>query len=141
MNQLISRPSSLAITAGAIVFGILYWFSSFGLSAFINWWFYPSPPHDMRETIISSWQWSVFSFAIYLIPGFVAGLLARRSGLMHGAIIGLLTVPIMAAFIYAAGFWQFVAFASFFYGLMLALFWCTFAGLLGEVIASKVWPQ
>jgi len=138
---LISRPRVPALLVGSVAFAALYWLSSDGLSTLINWWFYPAPPDDLPERIASSWLWHLFSWALYLVPGFLAGLFARRSGLMHGAIVGALTAPIMALLIYALGLWSSVEYSSLLYGLALALVWCSLAGLVGELAASKVWPR
>lgn len=138
---MISRPSIPAILVGAVVFGVLYWLSSAGLSTLINWCFYPAPLDDFPQRIASSWLWRLFGWALYLVPGFLAGLVARRSGLMHGAIVGALTAPIMALLIYALGFWSIVEYSSLLYGSLLGFIWCSLAGLVGEFTASLVWPR
>ena len=140
-SPLISKPSALALAVGSVAFAGLYWLSSAGLSAFLNWWFYPAPPDNLAQSVASSPVWRLLNWSLYLVPGFVAGLLARRSGLMHGAIVGVLTAPIMALLIYALGFWSAVELSSLVYGAVLGLVWCSLAGLIGELIGSRVWPQ
>lgn len=141
IRSLISKPSSFALLVGVSVFCLLYWFSSFGLSALINWWFYPAPPENVLVTITTSWYWRAFGFALYLIPGFLAGFFARRAGFMHGAIVGAFTLPTMALFFYVAGFWSAVSASSLLYGLVLGLVWCSLGGFVGELSASKVRRQ
>ncbi|MHB1117897.1 hypothetical protein [Sideroxydans sp.] len=111
------------------------------MSALINWWFYPAPSVNVLTAITTSWYWRAFGFALYLIPGFLAGFVARRAGFMHGAIVGALTVPIMALYFYAAGFWAAVAASSLLYGLVLGLVWCSLGGFVGELSASRMWRQ
>lgn len=137
-TPILSKPSALPLVAGAGTFALLYWLSSVGLSTAVNWWFYPSPPEDFPQRLVSSPLWPVLGWALYLVPGFIAGFVSRRSGLIHGALVGVLTVPIMAILLYAYGFWSAVPTSSLVYGALLGVVWCSLAGLVGELIASKV---
>jgi len=140
-SRFLSQPNIPALVYGAIAFTILYLLSSVGLSSFVNWWYAPIPHDDLPERIVSSWPWRIFGWSIYLIPGFIAGFVARRSGLMHGAIVGALTAPIMAVFVYVMGFWSNVETSSLIYGLVLGLVWCSIAGLIGQLVAFKLWRK
>lgn len=140
-TPILSKPSALPLVAGAGTFALLYWLSSVGLSTAISWGFYPAPPEDFLQSFASSPLWRVLGGAFYLVPGFIAGFASRRSGLMHGALVGVLTVPIMAIFLYAYGFWSAVPISSLVYGALLGVVWCSLAGLVGELIASKVWRR
>jgi len=138
VTPILSKPSALPLVVGALAFAMLYWLSSAGLMAVVNWWYYPAAPEDFPQRLESSVLWHVLGWALYLVPGFIAGVLARRSGLMHGALVGLLTAPIMAVLLYAFGFWAAVRTSSLAYGAILGVVWCSLAGFVGELIAGKV---
>ena len=140
-HSLISKPNFRALAIGAATFATLYWISSIGLSKVLNWWYYPTLPNNLPYTISSSWLWRLLGWALYIVPGFVAGFIARRSGLMHGAIVGVLTAPIMAVFVYMVGFWSAIEFSSLIYGAVLGIIWCSLSGLVGEFVVSRVFPQ
>ena len=137
MTPVITKPNFRALVVAVGVFAFLYALSSFGLSALVNW-FYPTPPDNLPQRMVASPLWIVLSFSLYIIPGFLAGFFAGRSGLMHGSIVGALTVPIMALILYVSGFGTTIQSEGLLYGLGLGLFWCSLSGLLGEFMASHV---
>lgn len=96
------------------------------------------PPDDLPQRIVQSSIWAMFSFSLYLIPGFISGLIAGRSGLMHGLIVGAFSAPIMAVILYVAGFGGAVQAGSILYGLGSGLFWCSLSGVFGELVALRV---
>jgi hypothetical protein len=44
-------------------------------------------------------------------------------------------------FVYVMGFWSNVETSSLIYGLVLGLVWCSIAGLIGQLVAFKLWRK
>lgn len=144
-TPLITRPSIVALGGGGLVYALLYWLSTSGAVTFSHWWFHSSNPGDLRAQIADS-PVSILLvglvFALYLVPGFVAGLLSRRSGLMHGLIIGALLPFIQVLFLFR----EFLAVPSLVIDallptLFLGLLFSSIAGIAGETTAIWIWHR
>jgi len=83
-----ARPSLIAIVVGTFSYATLWWLHSGGLKTVLDWWFYPQIPQAAQAWFRNSPFWPIFSYAQYVVPGFLAGLIAFRNGVMHGLIVG-----------------------------------------------------
>lgn len=131
-------PNLVAITIALTAFAALYWVMSFGLSTLINWGFFADIGKDPADVIAATIWWKLLGYALYLIPGFVVGFLASRAGLLHGLIVGVLTVPVMFSFLFIGGFSSVLDVRTVSYGLAIGVLWCSLAGILGEFAAAKL---
>lgn len=96
----LGRPSVTAVVIGVFTFALMWWLNIGELKDLLDWWFYPEIPREVRAWFIGTLFWPIYAYAQYLVPGFVAGVVAFRKGLMHGLIVGtaapfvILAIPI-----------------------------------------------
>jgi len=84
-HPIVSSPNLAALGLGVLSYFVL---------GVIVGWLLPHLPHGAGVLILS-----IFS----LSPGVVVGIAAKRSPLMHGALLGLLIVDFMAILMFIAG--------------------------------------
>jgi hypothetical protein len=127
-RPIVSSPSLSALGLGLL--------SYFVLTLLVGW-LLPHLPHGLGVVALS-----VFLFA----PGVVLGITARRSPLMHGALLGLLIVSFMAILILVAGMLgvrgtlsALRALDSMAVGSAVALIIaCSLGAVMGDFIGDKV---
>jgi hypothetical protein len=85
-NPLVSSPNIRALRLGVL--------SYFVWGIFVSWLL----PHISVPPV----GWAAFSILLFA-PGVVVGIIAKRSPLMHGALLGLLIVGFVALLIAIAG--------------------------------------
>ena len=144
-TPLIIRPNFKALGGGVFSYALLYWFSTAGAVAVSHWWFPSSSPSELKVLFYNSPLSTFFAVMVvaqYFIPGFVAGFVARRAGLMHGFIIGaLLPIVTVFFFFYELQFASNLVINILLYTLLLGLLFCSIAGVIGEVVAAKLWKK
>ena len=145
-TPLLSRPSIVALAGGALSYAVLYWLSTSGAVAFSHWWFHATSTNDLQNQIANSPTFTFISvgliFSHQLVPGFIAGILARRSGLMHGFLTSALLPFVQLSFLFrefllAPSLVIQTLVITLFLGLLLS----SIAGVAGEIVASRLWPH
>jgi hypothetical protein len=84
-RPILSSPNLAALGAGVLSYFVL------GL---IVGWLLPQLSHDFGAVVLA---------VFFVAPGFVLGVIANRSPLMHGALLGILIVGFMAILIATTG--------------------------------------
>lgn len=96
------RPSLIAIVVGVLSYAVMWWLHLGGLKTVLDWWFYPQIPREVLAWFRSPF-WLIYSYAEYVVPGLLAGLIAFRKGFMHGLILGTAVPFVNLAFAVASG--------------------------------------
>ncbi len=144
-SPLLSPPNFKALTGGVFSYALLYWFSTTGVVAISHWWFPPTISSELKVLFSNSPLSTIFALvtvAQYFLPGFVAGFMARRAGLMHGLIIGTLLPVVTALFLFNELKFSFdLAINVLLSTLFLGLLFCSIAGVIGEAVSTKLWKR
>jgi hypothetical protein len=81
--------------------------------------------------------WGLVDALLYLIPGFLLGFMSPRDSLTGGALLGLLTVPVVFCIAYAFGMaspWETSALIN---ALISGVLWCCVGAFAGEMTARR----
>ena len=123
----ISQLSFKSIGRGFIFFGIAY-FVHYELVVLL--YDYGSPHHPLSKALIITSM-----LTAYLLPGYVAGVVSKRFGILHGAVVGLVS-PIVLVLHKLLGFrvldlLPFSLFEIAISGIPTGLILCSIGGLVG----------
>jgi hypothetical protein len=131
----VSRPNFVGIAVGVSLYAVLWWLFGTGLRTIFDWWF-SDPAAPIRVWLRGSRLfWPIYGYAIYVVPGFLAGLIAWRSGVMHGLIVGTSVPVVDLAFAIEWGFgtfgYEIRAVGS---GLLHGWLFCGIGGLAADLV-------
>jgi hypothetical protein len=127
-NPVISLPNLRALGLGVLAYFAL---------GFIVGWLLPHVTHSIGWTMLS---------ILLLAPGMVLGLIAKRSPLMHGALLGLLIVGFLAFLIALGSTLGVRGTAEWLHQLgsmavgsaIMLIIFCSLGAVLGDFIGDKL---
>lgn len=131
-----SRPNPQAVLLGTGTFLLLY----FGLIGYLNMAIRPGENGEPNFGLIGSpWFGPAWGLLQYVLPGFITGYLAKRSSLMHGAILGIMTA--ICLYLYSqlgfAGEKPASGIHVFSYWAIVGAIWCSLGAIVGGYFASR----
>ena len=136
IRPLLSRPNPQAVLLGAGAFIVLY----FGLIGYLHLAVRSTENSEPDFGLIGSpffgMAWGLFQ---YIVPGFITGYLAKRSSLMHGAILGAVTA--ICLYLYSqlgfAGGKPAIGLYIFSYCALIGVIWCSLGAIIGGYFAPQ----
>ena len=127
LRPLISKPSAKALALGVFAMVLIFVLCNVALNVVSPKWSF-----DPDGTHIGSFSIPLIT---YLASGAVVGYIAKRSPLMHGALLGILTMGLFAGITIAVtGGVSWEAFFQHTFGAMLV---CALGAILGDYVASR----
>jgi putative membrane protein (TIGR04086 family) len=142
---LIIRPNVKALGGGIIAYALLYWISTSGAVAFSHLWFPAANPGELKALLKDSFIPTFFAVVVvaqYFVPGFVAGFMARRAGLMHGLITGAFLPIVTLIFMFnEIQLATTLVLNILSLNLIAGLLFCSIAGVIGEAAATNLWER
>jgi hypothetical protein len=136
-RPLLSRPSHAAVLSGAAIFLLLY----FGLLGYLQFAMRSDKGGKSDVGLIAHPMFGMtWGFLQYVLPGFITGYLAKRSPLMHGAILGAIAAIFMYAYSQLAyeGEPLAVELSDVAYWVYVGALWCAVGAVIGDYVASTV---
>jgi hypothetical protein len=145
--MLVPKRSAVALLVGGFAYAALRWLMVGGLSDLLHWWFGPQIPTELLTWFKTPHFWTIYGYAMLVVPGVMAGLIAHRAGLLHGAIVGAM-VPLIdwAAHRLTLAYYSVTeigpslgyAAASFLFSLVQATVLCALGGLAGAWVVNAL---
>ena len=126
------KLSTRALLSGAVTFTAIFLVISFSAPLLILF-----AGEELLQSQGYAYFLVIFGFLLYVIPGLIVGYLAQRSAVPHGLAVGAVSAPIMAITNFTTGGPESFQTSSFIYAMVIGLFWCSGASIVGQFIASR----